>query len=90
MRALRWLVAVGLACLVAAPQAQPAPAVPKVMRYAFLSAETSFDPARISDLYSRIVTAHVFDALYKYDYLSTTPTVRPNTAAALPEIADDF
>jgi ABC-type transport system substrate-binding protein len=81
--------------LLASVQAQqPAPAAPasapKVMRYAFLSAETSFDPARISDLYSRIVTAHVFDALYKYDYLSTTPTVRPNTAAAMPEIADDF
>jgi hypothetical protein len=33
-------------------------------------AETGFDPAQISDLYSRIVTAHMFEALYKYDYLA--------------------
>jgi len=89
------VAALCIAALSASVQAQQqAPATPasapKVMRYAFLSAETSFDPARISDLYSRIVTAHVFDALYKYDYLSTTPTVRPNTAAAMPEITDDF
>ena len=63
---------------------------PKVVRYAFLSAETSFDPARISDLYSRIVTSHIFEGLYQFDYLSTMPTVRPNTAVAMPEIADDF
>ena len=90
MKKVSWLLVFGFAWLAASSQAQQAPVAPKVMRYAFLSAETSFDPARISDLYSRIVTAHVFDALYKYDYLSTTPTVRPNTAAALPEIADDF
>jgi len=85
-----WLLAFSFAWLAISSQAQQAPAAPKVVRYAFLSAETSLDPARISDLYSRIVTAHVFDALYKYDYLSTVPAVRPNTAVAMPEIADDF
>ena len=91
MRKLSWLLAFSFAWLAISSQAQQAPAAaPKVVRYAFLSAETSLDPARISDLYSRIVTAHVFDALYKYDYLSTVPAVRPNTAVAMPEIADDF
>ena len=90
-RCLAALCFVGLSVSVQAQQAPaPAASAPKVVRYAFLSAETSLDPARISDLYSRIVTAHVFDALYKYDYLSTVPAVRPNTAVAMPEIADDF
>ena len=90
----RWpgavVLGLALALAQAQAQAQPAPATPKVMRYAFLSAETSFDPVRISDLYSRIVTAHIFDGLYKFDYLSTVPTVRPNTAVAMPEVSADF
>ena len=86
----RWTCGLALAAALWAAAASAVEQPPKVVRYAFLSAETSLDPARISDLYSRIVTAHVFDALYKYDYLSTVPTVRPNTAVAMPEIADDF
>ena len=31
----------------------------KVLRYAFVAAETGFDPAKISDLYSRICTSHM-------------------------------
>jgi ABC-type transport system substrate-binding protein len=62
----------------------------KVLRYAFVAAETSFDPAVISDLYSRIVTAHIFEAPYRYDYLARPSKVMPHTAAAMPEIADDF
>ncbi len=62
----------------------------KVLRYAFVVAETSFDPAKISDLYSRIVTGHVFEALYRFDYLARPVKVVPHTAAAMPEVADDF
>ena len=65
-------------------------ASPKVLRYAFLVAETGFDPAQINDLYSRIVTAHVFDGLYKYDHLARPYKIQPNVATALPEVADDF
>ena len=35
----------------------------KILRYAFEVAEPGFDPAQLSDLYSRIVTAHIFDGL---------------------------
>ena len=35
----------------------------KVLRYAFQVAETGFDPAQISDIYSRICTAHIFESL---------------------------
>jgi ABC-type transport system substrate-binding protein len=66
------------------------PAGPKVLRYAFSVAETGFDPAQVNDLYSRIVTSHVFEAPYKYDYLARPCTVQPNTAVALPEVSDDF
>ena len=62
----------------------------KVLRYAFPIAETGFDPAQLSDLYSRIVTANIFDALYSYDYLARPVKVRPNVAVGMPVIADDF
>jgi len=62
----------------------------KVLRYAFVAAETSFDPAQISDLYSRVVTSHMFEALYRYDYLARPSKVVPHTAVDLPDIADDF
>lgn len=62
----------------------------KLLRYAFPISETGFDPAQLSDLYSRIITANIFDALYGYDYLARPVKVRPNVAAAMPVISDDF
>jgi ABC-type transport system substrate-binding protein len=80
------------AAIAFAAGAQPAPgsAEPKVFRYPFSIAETGFDPATISDLYSRIVTSHVFEAPYKYDYLARPYKVVPNTAAGMPEVSADF
>ena len=43
---------------------------PKVLRYAFPVAETGFDPAQISDLYSGTVNANIFEAPLAYDYLA--------------------
>ncbi len=62
---------------------------PKTLRYAFRVAETGFDPCKISDLYSRITTAHMFEGLYQYDHLARPARVKPLTAAALPEISAD-
>lgn len=62
----------------------------KILRYAFEIAETSFDPVAISDLYSRIVTAHIFEAPYKYDYLARPFKFKPSTAASMPEVSADF
>ena len=62
----------------------------KVLRYAFEIAETGFDPAQISDVYSRIVTASIFDALYGYDYLARPVKVIPRVADGMPVISDDF
>ena len=62
----------------------------KVLRYAFLIAETSFDPAQISDLYSRTVVAGMIEAPLEFEFLAKPARMRPNTAAAMPEVADDF
>jgi ABC-type transport system substrate-binding protein len=62
----------------------------KVLRLLFSSAETTFDPARISDLYSRAVTTHIFEAPYAYDYLARPIRVRPLTAVGMPEVSNDF
>jgi ABC-type transport system substrate-binding protein len=62
----------------------------KVLRYAFPVAETGFDPARIVDLYSRIVTAHIFESLYTYDHLARPAKIRPLIAEGMPEHSPDY
>jgi ABC-type transport system substrate-binding protein len=78
--------------VVACPGGVPAaePAAPKVLRYAFPVAETSFDPAQISDLYSRTVTAAIFETPLTFDFLARPFKMKPSTAEALPEISSDF
>ena len=62
----------------------------KILRYAFQVAETGFDPAQISDIYSRICTAHIFDSLLTYDYLARPFKLKPLVAEAMPEVSEDF
>jgi ABC-type transport system substrate-binding protein len=89
----------GLAALVGgwfAPRAgaQPAPATApggkKVLRYAMRVAETGFDPAQISDLYSSLIASNIFDSLFAYEFLARPVRLRPSTAAAFPEASADF
>lgn len=61
-----------------------------MLRYAMRIAETGFDPAQISDLYSSTLAANMFDALYQYAFLARPVRLRPNTAAAMPEASADF
>src|SRR6476646_9445777 len=49
---------------------------------------TSLDPQQGTDLYSTRVTSAIFEALYQFEYLSTGSKVIPNTADAMPVIAD--
>lgn len=67
-----------------------ATAAPKVLRYAFPIAETGFDPAQISDLYSRTVASGIFEAPLQFEYLARPFRMKPATAAAMPEISPDF
>ena len=68
----------------------PPAAAEKVLRYAFPVAETGFDPAQINDLYSSQIVAHIYDAPLKLEYLARPYKVRPNTAAAMPEVSADY
>ena len=65
-------------------------AAEKVLRYAFTVAETGFDGAQISDIYSRMVTAHIFDSMLTYDHLARPFKLKPLVTEGMPEIADDF
>ncbi len=62
----------------------------KVLRYAFPVAETGFDPVVLSDLYSRNITAVIFDAPLEFAFLERPALMRPNTAAEMPTISEDF
>ncbi len=62
----------------------------KVLRVVFESAETTFDPAKISDIYSRAVTAHIFEALYTYDHLARPARFVPSVADGMPVMSPDF
>ena len=90
-----WAIAASLLLSVNAVLAQSAvpsqPAQPlKVLRYAFPVAETNFDPAQITDLYSRTVAAGIFEAPLEYEFLARPARTRPATAAAMPEVSADF
>ena len=65
-------------------------AAPKVLRYAMRIAETGFDPAQVSDLYSNTLVSNMFDAPYALEFLARPVRIRPNTAAAMPEVSADF
>ena len=87
---LKTLCSLLLAALALAATAEPSKTAPKRLRYAFPIAETSFDPAQISDLYSRTVAAGIFDAPLEFAFMARPFRLRPNTAAAMPEVSADF
>ncbi len=70
--------------------AAAADAGPRVLRYAFPIAETGFDPAQISDLYSRTVVAGIVETPLAFDFLARPFKLKPNTAAEMPQISADF
>ena len=82
-------IAAGIACMVLAT-ACPAAADPnKVLRIAFPTAETGFDPVKSADLYSATVMEAIFDRLLSYDYLARPAKLIPMAAESMPEVADD-
>jgi ABC-type transport system substrate-binding protein len=79
-----------LAVLIAAVALPLAAAPQKVLRYAFEVAETSLDPAKVNDVYSRILTPHIFEGLYRYDHLARPIKLKPLTADGMPQPSADF
>ena len=82
------LLALITSCALAMSAASAQPL--KVLRYAFPIAETSFDPAQITDLYSRTVVSGIFEAPLEFEFLASPARMRPNTLAAMPEVSDDW
>ncbi len=99
-----WALPLSLALPLLAGAAQAQPAAPakaaqapatastsrKVLHIAFESAETTFDPAKISDIYSRVVTSHIFEALYNYDHLARPAKFVPSVADGMPVVTNNF
>ncbi|HET6263792.1 MAG TPA: ABC transporter substrate-binding protein [Usitatibacter sp.] len=85
MRAAYCLAALALAAVLPASAAENG----KVFRYAFQVAETGFDPAEVSDLYSSNIIANIFDPPLTYDYLARPVKLIPNTLEALPEVLEE-
>ena len=82
--ALRGLAAAALAAVLALG-APGVAAQQKVLRMAFRTAETGFDPQRIFDRYSVGVCENLFETLITYDYLARPVKLVPLAAEAVPE-----
>jgi oligopeptide transport system substrate-binding protein len=61
----------------------------KVYRHSMDEAPTSLDPVQSANIYANFVTINAYDTLYTYKYLARPFVIKPNLAAALPEISDD-
>jgi len=81
------LAATLLAC--SDPAANRAAAGAKTFRYALSSAPTSLDPVRASTLYANELVQNLYETLYVYKYLARPFELKPQLAAALPEVSDD-
>ena len=60
----------------------------KVLRVALNDIET-LDPQQYNDSPSFDVISAIFEGLYEWDYLATSPTLSPVTAAGPPQISAD-
>ncbi|MEN9771989.1 MAG: Periplasmic dipeptide transport protein precursor, partial [Pseudomonadota bacterium] len=61
----------------------------KVLRLAFPTQETGFDPARVGDLYSNTVISAIMTPLVRYDWMANPARVVPNVISAMPELSKD-
>jgi ABC-type transport system substrate-binding protein len=84
LKMLRAAAALLVAASVHASAADPA----KVLRIALPRAETGFDPAQASEIYSGAVIAAIMEPLLTFDYLARPVKLVPLTAEALPRVED--
>jgi len=79
-----------LTCLwhLAGTPAAAASGEPKVLRFAFRSGETGFDPQRVDDVYSSAVCAEIFEPLLEFDLFARPARLVPGVAESVPEPED--
>ena len=70
------------------PKANPADPE-KVLRVAFPTPETGFDPVRVNDLYSNTITAAIFQPLLTYDWMAMPTQIVPDAAESMPIVSAD-
>lgn len=61
----------------------------KTYRHSEDGKPASLDPVKASTQYSNLVVLNVFDTLYTYKYLRRPYELKPNLAAAMPQVSDD-
>jgi oligopeptide transport system substrate-binding protein len=66
---------------------EPAKAPLKVLRTSQRTAETGFDPQKISDVYSNDICGEIFDTALDYDYLARPSKLMPNLLTQMPTVA---
>lgn len=74
------------------PGDAPGPSEPgalRTFRYSMDQAPTSLDPTQAANVYANTVLLNVYDTLYAYQYLARPYALKPNLAAALPQISAD-
>jgi oligopeptide transport system substrate-binding protein len=82
-------IVVSIAGALTAVPARAAADPNKVFRTYFPSAETGFDPARVSDIYSAAINEVIFERLLTYDYLARPAKLVPQIAETMPEVTDN-
>ena len=82
--------AAAAAALPASAVQASAPASPKVLRLALVTAETILDPPQTnSDANTVAILSNILESPLGYDYLARPVQLVPRTAAALPEVSPD-
>ena len=64
---------------------EAAAAEKKILRYAFRTAETGFDPMKVYDRYSIGILENIFEPLLTYDWLARPVKLVPQVVESVPE-----
>lgn len=79
----------GALAVLAACGGDPGDDAPTVYRHAMDNKADSVDPARAATVYANHLVLNLYDTLYAYRYLARPYDLKPNLAAAMPEISAD-
>jgi ABC-type transport system substrate-binding protein len=82
------ILALSVVLAAISPNAAQAADPNKVLRVAFPTDITGFDPQASADAYSNRINRAIFDPLLQYDFLKRPFALAPATAEKLPEISD--